>query len=142
MNIIPRDSIFNFGNLLDNVFTGEDSVQALDSGFFAPRVDIREKKGKYVIEAELPGVEKDDLDIVIDNGTLSIKAKTESETSEEEEGKVIRKERRFGSYQRQFYLGEGIDESKVKASFKNGVLKLQVPKPEQNEPEVKRIKVN
>lgn len=142
MNIIPRDSIFNFGNLLDNVFTGEDGVQALDSGFFAPRVDIREKKGKYVIEAELPGVEKDDLDIVIDNGTLSIKAKTESESSEEEEGKVIRKERRFGSYQRQFYLGEGIDESKVKASFKNGVLKLQVPKPEQAEPEVKRIKVN
>ena len=68
-------------------------------------------------------------------------AETEKEDKEEKEGKVIRKERRYGRYSRSFHVGDGVTEADINASFKDGVLKLQVPKKEAPAPERRRISI-
>ena len=84
----------------------------------------KREEGKYEITADLPGVDKDDLSVTLDNGVLTIEASTEEEKTEEEDGKVIRKERRSGKFMRSFNLGADVKESDINAKFKNGVLKL------------------
>lgn len=141
MNIVPRNSLFDIDRLFDHSFF-RGLISDDNTNLFAPRVDIHEKKNKYLIEAELPGVEQKDLNVEIDHGTLTIEAKTEREDIEEKEGRVIRRERQYGSYQRSFYLGEGVDENAIKASFKNGILKLDIPKPKKVADKSKRIAID
>lgn len=141
MNLIPRDSLFD----LDTFFNGFQGLTPKSVGeegsFFAPRVDVHSKRNKYVIDAELPGVRKDDLRVNFENGVLSIEAEMKDETSEEEDGKVIRRERRFGQFSRSFHLGEDISDADIKASFKDGVLKLEIPKATPTKPEKRQIEV-
>ena len=113
-----------------------------DSEFFAPRVDIKEADGHYEITAELPGVARDDIHVHVRDGILTLEAETSQEDKEEEEGKVIRQERRYGKYMRSFNLGQDIKEADIKASFKDGVLRLEAPKQLPAEPERRRIKVD
>lgn len=141
MNLIPRDNLFDFDRVFGDFFSNAPALSSRSNDVFAPRVDVHEKAKKYVIDAELPGVEKDDLHVSLEKGVLTIEASMEDETSKEEEGKVIRRERRFGRFSRSFYLGDNIDESDIKAKFKNGVLKLDVPKSQAKEPERKRIEI-
>ena len=132
MSLIPRNAFLDIDSLFDNFFapatTGEGK-----SGFFAPRVDLKDKGDHYEVTAELPGVRKDDIHVTIENGVLSLEAETRQEDKEEKDGKLIRQERRYGKYVRSFSVGRGIKESDIDASFENGVLKLSVPKskPEQ-----------
>jgi HSP20 family protein len=141
MNLIPRDSLFDF----DNLFGGLHPLTAKHSGgdnFFAPRVDVHNKRNRYVIDAELPGVDKDHVNVSFENGVLTIDAEMKDETSEEEEGNIVRRERRFGQFSRSFYLGDEVKESNIKASFKNGLLKLEIPKSEPEKPEKVQIEVS
>ena len=82
--------------------------------------DIYEKDGKCVIEMDLPGVKREDLNIEMDQGYLTISVVKTSDTDDETKS-YIRKERYFGKYERRFYVGD-IEESEIKASFKDGVL--------------------
>jgi HSP20 family protein len=141
MTLIPRDSLFDLDNLFNHFFT-PTVAKELDNEFFSPRVDIKEAKDKYEIIADLPGVAKDDLSVTLENGVLSIEASTSEETSEEKDGKVIRKERRSGKYMRSFNLGGDIHEEDISASFKDGVLSLTVPKAEESVPEPRQIEVH
>ena len=140
MSLIPRDSLLDLDNLFNHFWSPAVSKD-MTADFFSPRVDIKEKKGKYEITADLPGVNKDDLSVTLENGVLTIEASTEEEKTEEEDGKVIRKERRSGKFMRSFNLGTDVKESDVKAKFKNGVLKLTVPTAEKQVAEPKRIDV-
>ena len=140
MSLIPRDSLLDLDNLFNHFWSPAVSKD-MSADFFSPRVDIKEKKGKYEITADLPGVNKDDLSVTLENGVLTIEASTEEEKTEEEDGKVIRKERRSGKFMRSFNLGADVKESDVKANFKNGVLKLTVPTAEKQVAEPKRIDV-
>ena len=140
MSLIPRDSLLDLDNLFNHFWSPAVSKD-MTADFFSPRVDIKEKKGKYEITADLPGVNKDDLSVTLENGVLTIEASTEEEKTEEEDGKVIRKERRSGKFMRSFNLGTDVKESDVKANFKNGVLKLTVPTAEKQVAEPKRIDV-
>lgn len=108
------------------------------------RTDIKEKKDKYVIAIDLPGYEKENIKIDIENGYLNIQAKTSSENEENDDEKFVRKERYFGECSRSFYIGDNITEEDIKASFKNGTLHLEVPKKEvQKElPEKKYIQID
>lgn len=91
------------------------------------RCDIYEKEGNYIVEASVPGFTKNDIDIEVDKGNLTITAE-KNEEEKEEERKYIRRERNFyGKYQRSFYLGD-IDEENIKATFENGILNITVPK--------------
>ena len=140
MSLIPRDSLFDLDNLFNHFWSPAVSKE-MTADFFSPRVDIKEKKGKYQITADLPGVDKDHLSVTLDNGVLTIEASTEEEKTEEEDGNVIRKERRSGKFMRSFNLGSSVKDSDINAKFKNGVLKLTVPKAEEQVVEPKKIEV-
>ena len=93
---------------------------------FEPQVDIVGKSGSLVILADMPGVRKEDVEVVLESGTLTISA--EVHPSQYEGMEIQRQEYDVGNYQRHFRLGEGLDDEKVQAVIKNGVLCLTIPK--------------
>ena len=141
MSLIPRDSLFDLDNLFNHFWSPVVSKE-MSADFFSPRVDIKEKKKKYEITADLPGVDKDDLSVTLEDGVLTIEASTNEEKTEEEDGKVIRKERRSGKIMRSFNLGLDVKEADVSARFKDGVLTLTVPKAEASVSKPKKINVS
>lgn len=105
------------------------------------RVDVKEKGAGYELTAELPGVKKEDIGLSYENGYLTISANQNSEEEQkDEEGRYIRRERRIGSMSRSFYI-DNIDESKVDAEFKDGVLKVELPKLAENVSKSKKIEI-
>jgi HSP20 family protein len=92
---------------------------------WVPAIDAVSKDGDLVIRAELPGMSRDDVDISLQNGVLTISGERKAEQEEERGGYLIR-ERSYGSFRRSMSLPEGIDESKIKATFKDGVLEVTV----------------
>ena len=107
---------------------------------WTPAADISETDTEYLVKAELPGVKKEDIDVSVENGVLTITAESKSETEEKEGERIIRQERRYGRYLRSLRLGKAVDEKQVKASYKDGVLELILPKAEDVKP--KKISVN
>ncbi len=107
------------------------------------KTDIKEKKDKYVIDIDLPGYEKENIKIEVEDGYLTVHASTNSNKEEKEEGKFVRKERYVGSCSRSFYVGEEVNDEDIKATFKNGTLKLEIPKKEEKKelPEKKYIQI-
>lgn len=96
-----------------------------DTGF-GMNVDVREEDGRYLLEADLPGVRKEDVQITVDDGTLTISAQLNGNTEEKQQGYLYR-ERRCGNFSRSFRL-EGIDESAIEANYQDGVLRMVLPK--------------
>ena len=98
---------------------------------------------KFEISIDLPGYEKENLDMSIEDGYLTVHAKMSKENEDKEEGKYVRKERFFGECSRSFYVGEDVTEEDIKASFKNGTLMIDVPKKEEKKalPEKKYITI-
>lgn len=94
-------------------------------------MDIKDEKDKYVIEAELPGAKKEDIKIDIDDGVLTLSAKVGNEKNEEKDNYVYR-ERRYGSVCRSFSL-DNIDDEKIDAQYKDGILTIDLPKKEPDE---------
>ena len=120
----------------DPFFTNEESK--------IMKTDIKEKKDKYIIDIYLPGYEKEDIKISIEDGYLTVNASTNTEKEDKEEGKFVRKERYMGSCSRSFYVGDAVENEDIKASFKNGTLKIEIPKKENKKelPEVKYIPID
>jgi HSP20 family protein len=140
MSLVTRSNLFDIDR-----FFGDSWPQQYESrggSFFAPRVDIKEANNHYEITAELPGVAKEDIHIHVKEGLLTLEAETRQEDKEEREGKVIRQERRYGKFMRSFNLGADVQESDIKASFKDGVLKLEAPKMVEKSAERRRISVD
>ncbi len=94
---------------------------------WGPRVDVHEADGVLHLEAELPGVDKDDVKITFENGVLSITGERKSEETPEGARYFIR-ERRFGEFSRAFRLGNAYDTKKIDATYKDGVLSIAIPK--------------
>lgn len=97
------------------------------------RTDIKEGENNYNIIIDLPGYDKENIKIDIDNGYLNVTATMNSSDEEKEEGKFVRRERYFGECSRSFYVGDEITDEDIHATFKNGILKLDIPKKEKNE---------
>lgn len=91
-------------------------------------VDIRETEQQITIEAEIPGLKKDDIKIEIDGRQLTISAEVKKETEAKEEGRVVQCERYYGMTSRSFTLNSDVNPSAAKASYQNGVLKLELSK--------------
>lgn len=140
-NPVARRFDEDFNNLFEGFFRPmrwadeETASQGL-----APALDVIERNGDFVVKAELPGVKKEDIDVAVENGVLTITAESKSEHEEKEGDRVIRQERRYGRYVRSLRLGKAVDEKQVKASYKDGVLELVLPKAEEVKP--KKITVN
>jgi HSP20 family protein len=143
----------NFGQDIDNLFEEMFRDFANDSLLprllggdtqlnILPKIDISETDNEYIIEADIPGVKEEDLDISITKeGLLSIKGKRESK-EEEKKRNYHRIERSYGSFERSLYLPENCNLDKVNASFKDGMTTIKVYKKEPDEHSTKKIKIN
>jgi len=92
------------------------------------KMDVKEADGKYVVNAEIPGVDKDDIHVAIDGNRVSISAEVKQQKEVKEGERVIRGERSYGMASRSFTLADEIDQSKAEAKYSNGVLELTLPK--------------
>jgi HSP20 family protein len=119
------------------LFSNEEDIMAQA---WAPAVDIRDHKDKILVRAELPGVKKEDLDVHIDENVLYIRGEKKEDT-ESKEGEYVRTERFYGSFSRGFTLPTEVDAQNIKASFKEGILELEIPKREQASPKQQRINI-
>ena len=140
MSLVPRNNLFDidrfFGDQWPAAFEAQGSI------FFFFFLVIKVADGHYEITAELPGVTKEGSHVHVKDGVLTLEAETRMEDSEEKEGKLIRQERRYGKYMRSFNLGADIKEEDIKASFSDGVLRLQAPKLAPRAPERRRISID
>ena len=132
MMLVPRRNSFD---LWDD-FLRDD--------FFEPtlknemKCDVYEKDGDYHIEMDVPGYDKEDINIEVDNGYLTISAETNTEEKDEDKN-YIRRERRYGKFSRSFYVGD-VEPDSIEAEFKKGTLKITVPKIEEK-PTKKQIEI-
>ncbi len=133
MMMIPRRR--NDFDLFDEIFDDPFFLR-IDTKLM--RTDIKEKKDSYVVNVDLPGYEKEDIKIEINNGYLTVTAERTNSDEEKEEGRYIRKERYSGQCSRSFYVGDNVKDTDVKASFKNGILTLEFPKEKHEEIEEKK----
>ncbi len=134
MMMIPkkRNEFDLFDDFFDNSFLDRRETKIM-------RTDIREKGDNYIIDVDLPGYNKEDIDIEMEHGYLRVTAKTNKNIDEsDEEERYIHKERYFGECSRSFYVGENLKEEDIKASFKNGILTLVVPKEQTRQLEEKK----
>ena len=103
------------------------------------KTDIREHDTGYELDVDLPGFKKDEINIELENGYLTISAaKGLDKDEQDKKGKYIRKERYAGAMQRSFYVGDAVTEEDVKAKFEDGILKLGIPKKDAKEVETKK----
>ena len=106
------------------------------------KTDVRDHDDHFEVDVDLPGFSKEDIALELHEGYLTVKAEKKLNKEEKKEGKLIRQERYMGSMQRSFYVGENLTEEDVKASFKDGVLQMQIPKKEARKlPEKKLITI-
>ena len=130
----------------DNMFDtfdnfARDFFRSSNTSLPAFRTDIREVDGMYVLEAELPGFNKEDISLDVKDGILTITAEhKENSDQKDEKGNYLRRERRYGSFTRSFDI-TGIDEAGITASYNNGVLELNLPKAQPAVPEARRIAI-
>jgi HSP20 family protein len=103
-----------------------------------PAIDVTETKNEIVVNAEIPGMDPKEIDISLSKGTLTIKGEKKQELDEKEENYHLI-ERRYGSFARSITLSEGVESDKISASYKDGVLKITLPKSE--EAKRKQIKI-
>ncbi|MGN0639273.1 MAG: Hsp20/alpha crystallin family protein [Huintestinicola sp.] len=107
----------------------------------ACRTDIREEDDRYVMESELPGFDKQDISIDITGSSLTLKAEhSENNDEKDKNGRYIRRERTFGSYQRSFDIS-GIDADHISADYKNGILIMILPKKQPDVPVSRRLEI-
>jgi HSP20 family protein len=116
-----------------------DGESPLTTASFVPAVDIYEDAQKVMLKLEVPGIEEKDLDVRVENNTLTVKGERKFEKEEKEEN-FHRIERRYGSFYRAFTLPSTVDTENVKASYDAGVLKLELKKKAEAQP--KQIKIN
>ncbi|HEX7043428.1 MAG TPA: Hsp20/alpha crystallin family protein [Burkholderiales bacterium] len=134
-----------FGDDFDRVFEGFFRplrwVEEATSDNFVPAMDIKERENEYVVRADLPGVRKEDISVTLENGLLTIAAERKAEEVQKEGERELRRECRYGRYVRSLRLGTQIDEKKVKASYRDGVLELTLPKAEEVKPRKIEVEV-
>lgn len=129
----------NENSFFDSFFDSFFEPNEGHSTYSLMRTDIHEHGDHYVLKVDLPAVKKEDVKVSIEDGYLVINAEVKRE--EEEGGKLLRKERYYGSFIRKYYVGNDITEKEVSASLDNGVLKVIIKKPEHVEPEKKYIEI-
>ncbi len=138
-------SIFSenfFDDWMDSSFANMRDVDRQLYGKNANRVmktDVREHDEGYDVEIDLPGFKKDEIEVQLENGYLTISASKGVEKKDEKHGKLIRNERYTGTMQRTFYVGNTLTEEDIKGKFEDGVLTLNIPKAKPKLPEKKNI---
>ena len=149
MNVItrwdPSREMEELQNRLSNLFgrtparLAEGKEESITVAEWAPLVDITEDDKEYIIKTELPEVKKEDVKVAVENGLLTIVGERKFE--KEENKKYHRVERAYGRFVRSFIVPDAVDADKVSAEFKDGVLKVHLPKSEKTKPKQIEVKV-
>jgi len=134
MNILRWDPFENFMNRPFPVGLDRDPQAA-----WVPAIDVFEKEDGLIIRAELPGVDRDQIHVDVDNGELVLSGERQKDEGIKE-GSAYRLERAYGSFSRRFRLGDSLDTTKVTANYENGLLEISVPRSEKSRP--RKIKIN
>lgn len=136
----PANTLANwFGDLFDDDFFRLPAPRETTS--WTPRVDVVEDEHAYHLHAELPGLDKKDIDVSVENGVLTLSGERKFEKKEEKDDGYRYYERSYGSFCRSFRLPEHVDPNAIKATHKNGVLELTLPKSEKAKPKQIEVKV-
>jgi HSP20 family protein len=136
-----EDVVRSFVKSFHDVFN-DDFFAPLKSNTHHFQTDIRENEQAYIIESELPGFNKEDIEVDYNNKYLTIKATRNHEGNQEEQNnQIIRRERYYGEFVRRFYV-ENIKDDSITANFENGVLKLEIPKKDKEAVASKKITIN
>jgi HSP20 family protein len=125
----------------NKLFKPFDLKEPLTVADFTPAVDIQETDNEYLVKAELPEVKKEDVKVTVENGILTIQGERKLE-KEEKGRKYHRLERSYGTFLRTFTVPLDADETKVAADFKEGLLKVHIPKTEKARPKAIEVKVS
>ncbi|NNG12350.1 MAG: Hsp20/alpha crystallin family protein [Halobacteria archaeon] len=133
-------NLFNqFNNEVNRLFANPQRRTAAEHAGWMPAVDIREDEERYVLTADLPGIDRKDVEITVNDGVLSFKGQRTT-VSEEVQDNYRRRERTQGEFLRQFTLPETADVENISASARDGVLEIVIPK--QTRPQPQKITVN
>ncbi len=137
----PFREVVTMQNRLNSLFRdlNNDGDSPLSTAAFVPAVDIYEDEKKVMLKLEVPGIDEKDLDVSMENNTLTVKGERKFESEEKEEN-FHRIERRYGSFFRAFTLPSTVDTEHVQAKYNAGVLKLELLKKPEAQP--KQIKIN
>jgi len=130
---------FDFDSLFDS-FLENTRYPVRSEDKWMPRVDVQESENSFEVTAELPGMDKKDIDIGLQDNRLTIKGEKDTE-KEENNNKYYIRERVRGRFERSFTLPENVDKDRIEAKFNDGVLTLEIPKTEVPEQEEVKIKV-
>ena len=145
MNLVTWDpyretgSLDRFTRLFGGGLQRRDRDEEMSLGAWIPPVDIVEERDKILLTAELPGFKENEIEIQMEGGTLTIRGERKSEV-EKEGRKYHRVERLYGQFVRSFTLPNNVDRENIKATFANGLLKIEMPKREEAKP--RQIKVS
>ncbi|MBR5059730.1 MAG: Hsp20/alpha crystallin family protein [Clostridia bacterium] len=129
------DSSFNRFGDADRQLYGKNAHRVM-------KTDVQEVENGYKVDIDLPGFKKNEIDIQLENGYLTVSATKTVDKDEKKHGKILRQERYTGSMQRSFFVGKNLTEEDIKAKFEDGVLTLDIPKAQPKVPEKKTIMID
>lgn len=135
----PLNELANMGSMFDRLF-GRDLLWGKGNGAWSPAVDLYDKKDKLVVKAELPGIDKKDLKVNVEGDVLSIRGEVRKE-EEIQEKDYYYSEIGYGSFYRAIQLPVEVKKDQIKASYKDGILTIDLPKGEEVKPKEIEIKV-
>jgi HSP20 family protein len=127
--------------LFDSFFRGGQLDDGSYGSFLSPSVDIVEHEDSYIVEAELPGLTKDDVKISVESNILTIRGEKKREQTKEGRN-YHRTERAYGSFMRSFTLPTSVKADKIEANYRNGILTINLPKVEEAKPKTIEVKVH
>lgn len=130
----PSSLLAQFNNEINRMFTQDSNAfPSLSAGTWSPMVDVRETDQAYFIEAEIPGVNPEAIEVTLEKGVLTLRGDREEEKTEDN-GQARYRERVFGQFVRRFSLPESVDEENIDAHAEHGVLRLTINKKARSEP--------
>jgi len=139
----PFRDLVSFQERMNRLFQdtlGPTREELMTSGTFVPPVDVYEDEHAITLKLEVPGMEEKDIEVQLENNTLTVRGERKFEKEEKEEN-FHRIERRYGAFARSFTLPNTVDPSKVEANYDNGVLKIQLAKRAEAKPKQIQVKV-
>lgn len=137
----PWHGLRDLEDRINRFFFGMPGEPITAGSSWMPVVDLNETDDAYILEAELPGLTKDDISLSVQNDVVTLKGKRERKSEEKKDG-FSRIERSYGSFERSFRVPGGVDTAKVDAKFDNGVLRVTLPKPEESKPRQIEVKID
>ena len=137
---LRSDYFDNFGDVFNGFFRMPLTHRPVRKARI-PAVDVAETDTAYQVKAELPGIRKEDLDVTVDDGVLTIKAEHNDNQEQTENGQLIRQERSYGKFARSLRLGANVDEETITAEYRDGVLHITLPNAKEVQPRKVEVSV-